>query len=237
MPTYQHFVLTRFNRYLFSANPRKQKYNPRFAHAWMNHRIALFNRYCLPSMKAQTCQNFTWLVFFDRNTPKKYISALHDLFSYKNFIPVYQGSFQTAVLNHLLPTTEYIITTRLDNDDAFHVTAIRRIQECFHGQDLLALNFPMGYRLANNRLFSARHLSNPFLSLIERVRTEPTGKKAVFTVMDQKHDEIHRIAKVKQLIAKPMWLQVIHGRNLKNRGGGEPLNLTFAQIKKDFGLK
>lgn len=236
LKAFQHFILTRFNRGLFTKNDTKQRGKPGPADAWMKHRIELFKRFCLPSVTGQTCQDFTWLIFFDPNTPKSYFRSLEHLSSYKNFIPIFGGGFKKAILRHLAPETGFIITTRLDNDDALHVSAIHQIQNHFHFQNRLALNFPLGYRLANNRLFLVKHHSNPFLSLIEQVHRDALGNPEVFTVMAQKHGEISKLAPLRQLLAKPMWLQVIHGRNWKNQVGGKPLSLRFSQVKRQFGL-
>lgn len=64
----QHFILTRFNLLIFNKDKKGQKVR---SASWLEHRFALFERYCLPSIIAQTCQCFRWIVLFDSTTPER----------------------------------------------------------------------------------------------------------------------------------------------------------------------
>ena len=65
----QHFILTRFNLYLWNKDKEGKKVRSR---EWLEHRFGLFEQFCLPSIKNQTCQNFEWIVLFDSTTPTKF---------------------------------------------------------------------------------------------------------------------------------------------------------------------
>lgn len=233
---FQHFILTRFNRGLYSKQPKLDKHgrliNP---DQWMKQRLDLFRNFCFPSIVHQTCQNFKWLVFWDPQTPAKHLQENSVFQRYKNYIPIFGGSTVECVKKLIRPAMRHIITTRIDNDDAFQIRAIQIIQEQFHHQERLALNFPNGYCLSKNKLYLTRQLSNPFLTLIERVRWE-NGIPSVFTVSGRKHTELRTMAVIKQIKSNPMWLQIVHEHNLKNRTRGKPTPLTLANIRPWFGL-
>ncbi len=73
--SYRHIILTRFNL----------QYDPdstlHIQPAWLDNRLALFERYCLPSVIQQTCKDFTWLILADRQTPD---TQRQRLLSYEN---------------------------------------------------------------------------------------------------------------------------------------------------------
>ena len=202
----------------------------------MKRRLELFRNFCFPSILHQTCQNFKWLVFFDPKTPKHFMDELGYLRRYKNFVPVYGGGFVENVGKRLPPGTPFLITTRLDNDDALQIQAIQIVQEQFHRQNRLALNFPTGYCLEKKRLYLTRQTSNPFISLIERVHWKD-GQPKFFTVMAPRHTRMNQFARLKQLEHGPMWLQIIHEDNLVNKLKGRKSSDHLKSIGKWFGLK
>ncbi len=55
----QHFLFTRFNLRNESWNSTKNA-NPVLTEEWLEKRFDLFERFCLPSVKAQINQNFRW---------------------------------------------------------------------------------------------------------------------------------------------------------------------------------
>ena len=82
-----HFILTRFNLLLWNKDKKGNKVRSK---SWLEHRFALFEQYCLPSIENQTCQNFEWIVLFDSTTPEPFKKKIED---YKKecpqLIPVY----------------------------------------------------------------------------------------------------------------------------------------------------
>jgi hypothetical protein len=65
MRKFKDYITTRFNAALYSPEAKIRI----SADEWMQHRIRLFTRFTLPSIMSQSCQNFTWLVLVDRQTP------------------------------------------------------------------------------------------------------------------------------------------------------------------------
>jgi hypothetical protein len=60
-----HALLTRFNL------PSKGNESLiRAQENWLRNRVALFERYCLPSVAAQSCRGFVWIIYFDPLSPQ-----------------------------------------------------------------------------------------------------------------------------------------------------------------------
>lgn len=87
--TFEHYIITRFNLPIFTPKVNGGVVNS-CNDDYLAYRFALFESYCFPSIKNQSCQNFKWLVLFDVNTPdayKKRAEVLHN--KYRNFIPCF----------------------------------------------------------------------------------------------------------------------------------------------------
>lgn len=219
MPQFQHFILTKFN--VRREGFEKDKHGNRvLTDEWMEHRIILFERFCFPSIKNQSNLNFRWLVSFADDTPPKYRRLIDLYCNFSNFTPVFSPTeFRTAIMKHLEEDTEYLITTRLDNDDAFHRDAVSRIQQNFTCQDFEFLNFPVGYHYtypAREAFLNVSH-NNQFTSLVERLTNEPFN-----TVRRWDHRKLPKIGPIRQLDYSPYWLLVIHDRNKYNVVKGKP---------------
>ncbi len=85
----KHFLVTRFN--LKHNNWKTGKDGQKvLTDTWLIHRFKLFEKYCLPSVKNQSNQNFIWCCFFDNSTPQEYMVRIKKLStSYNNFVPIF----------------------------------------------------------------------------------------------------------------------------------------------------
>jgi Putative rhamnosyl transferase len=213
---FTHLVLTRFNTAIGYAPSAK-----RLEKDWLTARLALFEQYCLPSVAGQQDAEFRWLIFFDAASPawfKAKISALQPLVT-----PVYvEGQASDAVLRrHVIETglvsSRYLLTTRLDNDDAIARSHLQLVQRAFSGQAREFVTFPCGLQSFRGHLYQVNWPSNPFLSLIEAV----DSKENITTVFCIAHDHLHKAGLVQRVKSPPQWLQVLHTANLANelRGG------------------
>ena len=175
MEKFEHFLLTKFNKGLYTQS-NKTKGDRKARDEWMVHRIRLFEKYCLPSIKNQVNQDFKWMVLFDGKTPKEFQRKIQEYAQYRNFLPVFDGWFDQHIKKLLKPETQYLITTRIDNDDAFHKNAIKKIQLHFTEESSgatrdLFLNFPIGYCLDDQTgQITLNGKSNPFITLVEKVK-------------------------------------------------------------------
>ena len=220
---YRHFIITRFNVNIYDIDFPK-----RLEDTWLAQRFELFQKYCFPTVRAQTDQDFTWLVLFDEQTPARYRTMINVYARYANFTPVWCGGFRTIMpqvvrtMRELAPDADWLLTTRLDNDDGLSVGFVR----CLHGvvdslaednlkpTDTLYINFPNGLQYNNGDFYDFKDLTNAFVSLLERCDDPHT----VFWV---DHPSIHDVAPVIQAETNPLWLQVVHDMNVYNYLRGE----------------
>lgn len=223
----QHFVETRFSVWM-RAGP------PAFAQEWLDERLDLFRRFCLPSIAAQTTPAFTCLLFCDEATPPDVLAALRrhelELPTLSLALTRAERSPVEAVRQLVGADTDVLITTRLDSDDAIvdgYLEAVQDYAAPFHHCDLssLLVNFPRGFRFdAETSIFYERRMPNsPFHSLFERPGRGPvdTVFRSAGTGRYRKghgnHAMLHEHQVTHQDESMPAWLQVVHAGNVQNR--------------------
>ncbi len=210
MAAFDHFLLTRFSAVLAPHAPPAQE-------AWLRYRLGFFYDAALPSVAAQRDAAFTWLVLFDDRCPDGFRAAVEDLAADGTFTPVWshehfrRDTFAAHVAER--SDTPYLITTRMDSDDAIAVDFMAAVQAQFARQDRLFVNFARGIQLdRSGSTYGRDQLSGPFLSLIE-VRASPAPP---LTVYAPKHARARRHGPLLEVRAPAMWAQVVHDANLAN---------------------
>src|ERR1051326_2080248 len=225
MSRFVHVLMTRFNVSLPGRVLADR--------AWLAHRFELFEQFCFPSVAAQSCQNFTWLVFFKSGLDEESQKRIESYRHYSSFVPLY---VEDALDAHTLIRAvdepargyDFLITSRLDNDDALATRYVETVQSCFARSEFQFLNFTDGYQISRKGVYRYRDTSNPFISLIERV----PGFRTVLGCGN--HSFLAKAGPIRQLEAVPGWLQVIHGRNLLNRIAGTPV--SGEELAADFSI-
>jgi Putative rhamnosyl transferase len=214
---FTHLLLTRFNAAVSFAPSA-----PRLETNWLTARLALFEQYCLPSVAGQRGADFRWLVFFDAASPgwfKERIATFAPLVT-----PIYIEGLATdeviarSVVQTGLVSSLYLVTTRLDSDDAISKDCLASVQNAFRQQDREFITFPLGVQSFHGDLYNVYWPFNPFLSLVERVR----DNEQVTTVFCIAHDRVGEEDHLKRVFRSPQWLQVLHGSNLANALRGWP---------------
>jgi hypothetical protein len=229
MPVLAHFLITRFNvrssGALSGVSSRPH---------WLDRRIGLFERYCLPSVQSQSRTDFNWLLYFDAETPQPYRAIFESYGKLKNVIPVYLGRnefrgerIRADILGHIDDSTTHILTTRLDNDDAISRDFVEILREHVHTTEKRAYNFRIGLVLHEGKTYATRDPSNAFISLCEPL--EDFG-----TVWRTQHTDLRHIAPVRQIDGPATWLQVVHDMNVKNRVKGR--RVPLCESLKDFEI-
>lgn len=226
MTDFDHFLLTRFNI--------RQGDTPA-SEAWLRHRIHYFESLCVPSVVNQTNQNFRWLVYLDGDRDP-WFQAEIDRLSEGVFTPVWLdgGSISPqGIADHVasMSAAPWVITSRLDNDDAIARDYIDRTQGQFERQPLEFINFQSGLQFSTEGgLYSRSDPASPFISLIEE-RAE--GKlKGVYV---GRHDQIAEYGPIRQVQAPPMWLQMVHDLNMGNALVG--IQADPSLLRKHFTVK
>ena len=203
--TFTHYILTRFNVGLYTENP----YNVANPNEWMEHRLKLFKD-CKESVLAQEV-DFKWVIAVDENTPQEY---LDEIFTDDRMI-MYHGNVK-EVFNTIKPSTDWVITTRFDNDDTYNEGALKAIQVVFLEKNfdkpkyVIDIDYHKLFK-GNNYPSNRRRANSPFLSLVEYV-----PERKLVTAYDKKHSnmpDFYKSIKIYDELAN----MVIHDRNQCNK--------------------
>ena len=168
---FRSWIFTRFNK----LDAQLSIYNnPAIPdpEAWMKHRIKLFNEITLPSVMLQSCMDFTWLLSFDKQTPK-HITDYYATWPNVKIIYEYPADYLRGLFGTVLNKGDWICTHRIDNDDYISPTFIEKVQAQFNNKFLLVDTDGRLHELATGKLYTVERKSNnsPFISLIEQVGT------------------------------------------------------------------
>lgn len=224
--SFAHVILTRFNvRWDEAPTGPSIGTDP----AWLGPRFELFERYCLPSILGQSRTDFSWIIFFDHETPPEFAERARALAKLRpGIFPTFCQSLPLSLVretieNCLPDTPEWLLTTRLDNDDGLHRDFVATVQDGQGLRQAEVLNCPLGIVLNGDRAYRQRHTSNAFISLSEPF----ADARTIFSI--QRHVYASESYPVRQLARSPMWLQVIHDSNVSNRVRGQRLPMAHAK--------
>ncbi len=214
-----HVLMTRFNL----ATPGREA-AIRNRPDWLAGRFALFEDFCLPSVAAQTSRDFTWIVYFDKDTPDQFKDRVAELQRAVPFEAYYTGLFPASgwpqslqqVLGSMPPR---ILTSRLDNDDALARDYMERTADAAAGLNpdpRTAIVITEGFIRSGARAYRIRHPCNAFTSWLERT----DGPDEVMTAMGIVHIDAAKFGPLVQVPGEGGWLQVVHGGNVSNKVRG-----------------
>jgi len=214
----QHLILTR----LAVGTPSTK---------WLAFRLRLFERYCAPSVRAQTNQKFKWLLVVHPKTPSWFLNRA--LASSTNAFFVFEGSGRLWPNWPRLVTpftgTGRLLTSRLDSDDMLHMSFVHEVQRYAaraHGP--LVIDFSEGLRLRYPDLACraiSTKLPTHFISLVEDGRN---------TVYCAEHKRINQMFWVLSLKTEPMWVEVCHNMNVVNTFSKRGQFIPWNSVKSFF---
>ena len=253
---FKHFILTRFN--IVNLNHYNVSYDYVNSDEFLLPRFALFESFCFPSVMKQNNNNFTWFVLFNDKLPEKWIAKLD---KYKQMFPNFEARFMSAEetkstnlhqtlsrfvleeLNNSRDNTEFILTTRFDNDDAINLSFVDSVQKYFlEHQEEAIINYANGlqyipkYNVLKNTTYPKSHFSTLIMK----------NTKDLQTALSFSHTELPISCKSICLKTKNrMWLENIHSTNVVNTVFFQFQNLLndlfFIGFKyknlNDFGIK
>lgn len=230
---YQHFIITQFNlkQFVNSKVLDEDKWIQ-----WTRERIPLFRKFCLSSIEGQSTNSFKWLLYFDKETPSEFDSFIAELktyswikICYRNGHKDFLDTYMEEIPELLEDSTEWVVTSRIDNDDSLNKFAIERIQERIVPIDNYLISLASGYvlNLENNTLSHYYYPKSPFLTFIE---SRNNNLKGVFAFPHTKwknlalgfFEEIglnlfnRKKRKVDYILRDKNWIQVFHGGNVSN---------------------
>ncbi len=222
---FRHVILTRFNL----ATPGRES-DLRNRPGWLARRFEIFERHCLPAVAAQagvdTARDFTWIIFFDKDTPQAFKDRVERCRAVQPFHPYYTGLFpaegwpnavREVLGDHVAP---WLLTTRLDNDDGLARDYVARLHAAVRGAPRVrgAFNFTHGFVLGEGRLYAHTHPSNAFASWLEPF---DAGARTANSIP---HMDLAQHGTVTQVGGPGAWLQVIHGENVSNKIRGRRID-------------
>jgi len=218
-----HVLMTRFNL----ATPGREA-TIRNKPEWLATRFRLFQDFCLPSVAEQTTRAFTWIIYFDKDTPAEYQARVAELQRQVPFEAYYTGLFAAsgwpqslaevleAKLGAMPPV---VLTSRLDNDDALARDYMERTASAALGRvpaPRVGIVITNGYIRSATSAYRISHPCNAFASWLERV-DQPGGP---LTAMGISHIDAADFGPLVQVPGPGGWLQVVHGGNVSNKVRG-----------------
>jgi len=184
----------------------------RFEEKWLLERLDLFRTYTLPSVLSQTDQDFTWVGIAHPDSPKWFIEELQK---------VKRMTLKLAEWDVEAKEPPGHTSVNLDTDDAISRDFMACVSETnFMGETILIRG--LKFRPKDNFWAYTRSYHTHF-----NVVRHPTT-----TVLDFFHGQGAGcgLEKLDVDTKRPMWLQVIHERNLLNK-------INLAHADKDMGIQ
>lgn len=208
---FKHYILTRYNLYLYSSNPYKVENKDK----WMESRIPLFKRF-LRSLDNQTVNDFTLVLSVDSKTPKGYQKEIFEILdkSSVRYVIQYDKKPKEFVINEI-HSSSYIITSRCDSDDELLPEFVETIQEEFNYQEECLDTRGFKYDGKDLYYYGRKTVGSPFVSVIE------TSDSPIKTAAYKKHAEMKRYFLTRFVGINPLFVQHIHGGNVINAIRGE----------------
>lgn len=239
--TFSHYILTRFNLPLSSL--QKGQTSAVCKPEYLFYRFSVFEKFCLPSVRNQTCQSFKWLVLFDNNTPESFkqrAAGWHRAFP--NLIPCYldvdvyggilenpcpvndvdtdgpmqqiTSRFVTDVIRSMERTLpEWVLTTRLDSDDALHRDLVKVVQGFFlKNPKMMAFDnvFTYKYILDESIIYRYKLINGHYLTLAEK--TGDSFRSVLFC----NHLAMDKYVEVQHIYGRTLQTELIHSGNVVN---------------------
>lgn len=204
-----HVILTRFN----VPTPGRESLI-RAQNGWLSSRIELFEKYCLPSVMAQTNRNFEWIIYFDPESPQWFMDWIDRVSVGQQFHPMFRTSISRSEMLADISlvtgaTADMLLTTNLDNDDGLAVDFVQRLQGAVSGRRRQAIYLTRGIILHGHNTYLRVDRANAFCSVVE-------PWDAPVMAWAEWHNRLGKTMPVRELGGPPAWLQVIHGNNVSN---------------------
>jgi hypothetical protein len=218
----KHVLLTKVAMRFAADNPRRRYEKP----GWVDYRIGLFKKYCVPSVEAQTVKDFDWWFLVNRSFPGLEQSHIDTLNEYGKVIEIDAPWNETQPeVGAILSSTyknEWVCTTRLDSDDMLHARFFEMLKSEVAERELW-VSFEYGYIIKDGQAAIRQYAVNPFLSYVEYA----SPLKTVFHVA---HHEADRRAREFRVIPQIGWAQIDHGDNIKNHASVKVKNFNSVKV-------
>jgi hypothetical protein len=145
---------------------------------WMTRRCEIMNRYTIPSMRAQNCEEYEWWIevredTIDYITPKLKLDGVPAVILPRRIVTDHSKGANSAWERDPAHVADRIkddkfIEVRLNSDDMYHKNFIQTLQNMDIKPDTAVILPRAGlyWHLAENKLYKTSHTSPPFYALI-----------------------------------------------------------------------
>jgi len=203
-----HFLLTKLNLPMCGDGRHLRS-------DWIARRLELLARHTAPSVERQAEPFDAWLLLCAAGTARDDRAAILRASERLGCVPVWveEGALISQLrrtLREAVPDpSSHVLTSRLDSDDVLHPQFARRVRARAGGGFTGFVNPLFGLHYLHGALYLWPYVASNFVSYVE-----PFGDgSGLKTVMALSHDRIYRAAPVRQIVSRPLWLVVTHGRN------------------------
>lgn len=143
---FHHILITRFS---VRIRPPDRKSQDPLQEEKLRLRFKTFELSCLPSVLAQTSQDFTWVIIVDRDLPEGLLKKLRRLVAPKERVVLYTFNSQDRIkdgvtwLEPFIPSgTNYLLTTNLDDDDVLPDDFVAEARRYWKDRIVIEQKFP-----------------------------------------------------------------------------------------------
>lgn len=233
----RHYILTR------------SAYGPTVEAGERSRRLALLERVCAASLRAQTQLDLHWIVLIDRSDPEldRRIRAIRSSNLPATIRPagnmVTRGGRDRPWSRQWAQCIDWshgpILTSRLDDDDALVPEAMAWVREAaasVHPREHVVWTLPAGWRVAG-RLVERVTYPVPMFSTLQ---VPPAARQ---TIYDASHLAAARLAPMRVATDEPAWLWVRHDLTRSNENmrqgfstGGLDMEPISAGLKARFPI-
>ncbi|MEJ9307287.1 glycosyltransferase [Priestia megaterium] len=186
----------------------------RFEKKWIDHRMALFMKYAVSSLKKQTNQNFLTLVRYEDSTEKLIKEALAQYKKLPSNIKFVNKAEHMNELKEGCQSNDYIYIARLDSDDLYHKTYVQQLHDYKPKKDTEVLINQNGYLYDSmtSRIGEYYHFSPQFYVFIYKSDEYLEGKR----YRPDGHGNVIKKFKY-ELLKNRNYVNVIHKQNSSNK--------------------
>lgn len=237
MAKFTHYLVTRFNVPIDQWS-RDKRGLPTLDDAWMEHRVDLFAKFCVPTVAGQTEKNFKWIIYCDEKSGGLALDRIYHLIpaipeTTVKLVQDFNQMLNDIKLLTLNSPTRFVITSRVDNDDGLGKNYIRDVQKAFIEKDNVIINLNGGilYDEEKRILTEIRKgRLNHYASLIEEIK--PVDN--LVSIIGYPHDKPPPGYRIIEKECRYSWLKIIHSRNLNSKTHGKPVSLK--KVLSHFSL-
>ncbi len=232
--------------------------------AYLRARFPLFLEICYPTMRKQRQRPDLWLIAFSEETRHLVKPVLRLIESRPWIVPIWEDAggpspsesqetsaglleqFGAAIRERFPADADWLITTRLDNDDGlsrdYNAALLQYAAAVVANDPALKdfwISFPLGLILAGENCYVTTRSDSQFLSRCVAADQFDKLPANAITAQHGNHTRVFERGRVFLPIpVRPMWLQTVHDLNVHNRVRDTSMALNDFEplLQKKFGI-